>query len=128
MRTITIVDFLNARLAEAKILTGDAGFLESPFFQMVLAGNAKLPLHRVGEVADFLGCDRGMLFRLAMRQFYTDAAISTFEEMLVYDTSENERTWLNEIRAAANGEVPMPSANARRLVRALVSGSDQPSI
>lgn len=119
--TSVLVDFLKARLSETEVPAGEGSILTSPLFQMILRGDAKLPLDRVEEVATALGCDdRQQLFRLAMRQFYDEEAVCLFERMLAFRVSKTEQMWLHEIRSASEKPVPEPNSMAKRLVRALV--------
>lgn len=112
-----LVDFLRSGSSAAQVQVDKAGFCATPLFAMVLRGEAKLPLDRVEVVADFLGCDKHELFRIAMRQFFDDTAIGLFERMLAQPVSE--QMWLNEIRSGNGGSVLAPSGMAKRLVRAL---------
>lgn len=93
--------------------------LDTPLFQMVLSGAAKLPLDHVEEVADLLSCNKHELFRMAMRQFYDQQTTSLFERMLGCAMSDNELQWLDVIRSASPSPVAKPNPSARRLVRAL---------
>lgn len=119
--TSVLVDFLKGRLSETEVPVGEGSILTSPFFQMVLRGDAKLPLDRVEEVATALNCDdRQQLFRLAMRQFYDEEAICLFERMLGTPMTNEEQMWLLELRSGSQKGVPEPNIVAKRLVRALV--------
>jgi len=118
MQKPSVAEFLNERRLEIAPSMSAESFLDSRHFQMILSGDAKLPLDRVEEVADRLGCDKHELFRMAMRQFYDDSAIGLFERMLAPPVSDEEQMWLNEIRSA-NEAVLAPSGMAKRLVRAL---------
>lgn len=91
-----LVDFLKARLSEIEVPVGEGSMLSSPLFQMILRGDAKLPLDRVEEVAAILDCDKRQLFRLAMLQFYTEDAIRLFEKMLTDRVTETEKMWLTK--------------------------------
>ncbi|PJI45125.1 MAG: hypothetical protein CTR54_03955 [Rhizobium sp.] len=113
-----LVEFLKAQLAAIDLEEKSYGFLGGRFLEMVIRGEAKLPLDRVEEVADLLGCDRRKLFRLSMRQFYDEDAISLFERM--FWVSDEEQKWLDAIRSAEDGPVAEPNGTARRLLRALV--------
>ncbi|WP_416798266.1 hypothetical protein [Ciceribacter azotifigens] len=115
-----LVEFLKAQLAAIDLEERSYRFLGGRFFEMVIRGEAKLPLDRVEEVADLLGCDRRKLFRLAMRQFYDEDAIGLFERMFCGSVSDEEQKWLDAIRSAADGLVPEPNRTAKRLLRALV--------
>ncbi|MGR9202830.1 hypothetical protein ACU8OG_02575 [Rhizobium leguminosarum] len=115
--------FLAERFSETANVVGEGSFLNSKIFEVILQGDARLPLDRVEEVALALGCDARQLFRLAMRQFYDEESICLFERMLGKPITNEERMWLNVIRSAADGPVAEPSAMARRLVRALVNAS-----
>lgn len=117
--TSILVDFLKARLSETEVQAGEVSILTSPLFHMVLRGDAKLPLDRVEDVAEPLGCDKRELFRLAMLQFYTEDAVRLFEKMLTDHVTEAEKMWLHEIRSAAVGEVREPGSVCRRFIRTL---------
>ncbi|KOF16036.1 hypothetical protein AC244_21770 [Ensifer adhaerens] len=119
MTNLSIWEFLNERRLEVTPTASKESFLESRLFQMVLSGDAKLPLDLVEEVAELMGCDKHQLFRMAMRQFYDDKAISLFERMLGSPVTDEEQKWLHEIRSAVDGPVSAPSGMAKRLVRAL---------
>jgi hypothetical protein len=119
MNTTAVAEFLKERLANKEVAAGEGGFLESRLFGMVLAGEAKLPLDKVEEVAAALDCDAPELFRLAMHQFYDEEAVRLLDRMFAVPLTTAEQMWLHEIRSAAGGPVVEPSAIARRLVRAL---------
>lgn len=115
-----LVEFLKAQLAAIHLEERSSGFVGSRFFEMVIRGEAKLPLDRVEEVADLLGCDGRKLFRLAMRQFYDEDVIGLFERMFCGSVTDEEQKWLDAIRSAEDGPVAEPNGTAKRLVRALV--------
>lgn len=116
-----IAEFLNERHLKVAPSMSTEGFMNSALFQMIMSGDAKLPLERVEEVADLLRCDKHELFRLAMRQFYDDNAINLFKRMLGPPLTDEEQIWLHEIRSANEGPVLAPSGTAKRLVRALAN-------
>lgn len=115
----SITEYLNKRHRAVAQSDSSGGFLGTRLFQLILSGDAKLPLDRVEETAALLGCDKHELFRVAMRQFYDEQTISEFEKMLGCSISNEERQWLDVIRSASDGPVVKPNAIARRLVRAL---------
>lgn len=112
--------FLKERILENNGSMGDNSFADSKFFELILRGEAKLPLDRVEEVADLLDCDKHQLFRMAMHQFYDEKAIALLERMLGVPMTAEEQKWLHVVRSAADGPVAEPSGVARRLVTALV--------
>lgn len=115
-----LAEFLKAQLATFHLEERTSGFVGSRFFEMVIRGEAKLPLDRVEEVAGLLGCDRRKLFRLAMRQFYEEDSISLIERMFCGSVTDEEQKWLDAIRSAEDGPVAEPNGTAKRLLRALV--------
>jgi len=115
----SITEYLNKRHRTVAQSDSSGGFLGTRLFQLILSGDAKLPLDRVEETAVLLRCDKHELFRMAMRQFYDEQTISMFEKMLGCSNSNEERQWLDVIRSASDGPVVKPNAIARRLVRAL---------
>ncbi|MBX5256876.1 MULTISPECIES: hypothetical protein [unclassified Rhizobium] len=117
--TIKLVAHLKERIAKMSVPVPSESFLASPLFQMVLRGDAKLPLHCVEEVASVIGADVRQLFRLAARQFYDEDAIRLFERMLGTPMTNEEQKWLHEIRSGADGPVDELSSTARCIVRAL---------
>lgn len=119
MINTSIYQFLNDRRLAVTQVENTGTFLDTRLFQMIRSGDAKLPLDRVEEVADLLNCDKHELFSMAMRQFYDDKAISTFERMLATPLTSEEQGWLHIIRSASDGPVAKPSVTAKRLVRAL---------
>lgn len=119
MINTSIYQFLNDRRLAVTLVENTGTFLDTRLFQMIRSGDAKLPLDRVEEVADLLNCDKHELFSMAMRQFYDDKAISTFERMLATPLTSEEQEWLHIIRSASDGPVAKPSVMAKRLVRAL---------
>lgn len=119
MINTSIYQFLNDQRLAVTQVENTGTFLDTRLFQMIRSGDAKLPLDRVEEVADLLNCDKHELFRMAMRQFYDDKAISTFERMLATPLTSEEQEWLHVIRSASDGPVAKPSVMAKRLVRAL---------
>lgn len=120
MNKTAMLDFLNEQLSRTEIPAGEVGFLASRLFRMVIAGDAKLPLDNVEEVAAGLGCDPHHLFRLAMQQFYDEEAMRLLDRMFVARLTVEEQKWLHEIRSAAAGPVAEPGLMAKRLLRSLV--------
>ena len=120
INTALLLNFLRERFAKKDASAGDDSWLASPMFDMIMRGEAKLPLERVEEVALALGCDPRQLARLALHQFYDAATLMLFEKMLADPLTGAERIWLQELRSVANGPVPAPNSLAKRLVRALV--------
>ncbi|MEQ1403592.1 hypothetical protein ABK249_01485 [Neorhizobium sp. Rsf11] len=121
--TINLVAFLQKQIAEMSVPASSESYLVSPLFQLILRGEAKLPLDRVEQVARAMGVDIQLLFRLAMRQFYDEESVSLFERMLRTPVTHEEQQWLDAIRSAADGPVAEPSGMARRLLRALANPS-----
>ncbi|KQX40909.1 MULTISPECIES: hypothetical protein [unclassified Ensifer] len=112
--------FLKERLLKTATVVGEGSFLNSKLFEIILRGDARLPLDRVEEVALALGCDARQLFRLAARQFYDEGAIRLFERMLGTPMTNEEQMWLHEIRSTAEGPFAEPNIMVKRLVHALV--------
>lgn len=113
------------RLSKTANIVGEGSFLNSKIFEVILRGDARLPLDQVEEVALTLGCDARQLFRLAMRQIYDEESICLFERMLGTPITNEEQMWLNVIRLAADGPVGEPSGMPERLVRALAKSRKQ---
>ncbi len=104
--TTNLAAFLKGRIAEMPVPAPTGSLLASPLFQMILRGDAKLPLDRVEEVATALACDVRYLFCLSLRQFYHEKAACIFEKMFTDPVTDAETIWLNEIRFAADGAEP----------------------
>ncbi|KQW31339.1 hypothetical protein ASE36_03510 [Rhizobium sp. Root274] len=115
----SITEYLNNRHSAVAQSDSPGGFLGTRLFQLILFGDAKLPLDRVEKTAVLLDCNKHELFRMAMRQFYDEQTISTFQKMLGCSISDEEQQWLDVIHSASDGPVVKPSAIARRLARAL---------
>lgn len=121
----SITEYLNKRHSAVTQSDSPGGFLGTRLFQLILSGDAKLPLDRVEETAMLLDCNKHELFRMALQQFYDEQTISTFEKMLGCSISHEEQQWLSVIRSASDGPVVKPSAIARRLVRALAKPQNE---
>lgn len=109
------VDELASRKNQRDIAR-EAGYDNPNMISMLKAGQTKLALDRVPAMARALEVDRSHLFRLALEQFFSGAALNDIVEMTGVMT-ENEREILSIIRQATSGSDPKLTDDLReRLV------------
>lgn len=87
--------------------------------RLVLDGKAKLPLDRIMDAAEILGCEPQKLFRPSLKQFYNDEMIALLEIVTATQITPDEQAWLDVVRSAAGSHMKPPSRIASRLIRAL---------
>lgn len=83
-----------------------AGFSNSDIIYVFVRGEAKVPLDRVPALAGALECDAAHLFVLALQQFFEPKVFEELRELFMDDLTEDERGWLDLIRAVGDGVAP----------------------
>ncbi|WP_311029390.1 helix-turn-helix transcriptional regulator [Mesorhizobium koreense] len=109
---------LRPRKSQLEIAT-EAGFINANVLSMIKSGTSKLPLDRVPALAKALECDPKRLFIMAVEQLggdTTDLAVRRIFGTLV---TENEVSWLEEIRDASDHSDPSLTSRARAALRAI---------
>ena len=96
-------------------LASAAGFERAQTLQLILDGEARLPLDRVRDVAHAFDCDPRFLFRLTLHQIMPDA--HAVDELLGPCVTRNEIAWLEFIRAASDYADPRVTLERVQKVR-----------
>ncbi|MBS7701491.1 MULTISPECIES: helix-turn-helix transcriptional regulator [unclassified Chelatococcus] len=83
------------------------GYKSPNVISMFKSGAMKVPLDKVGVLAEVLNVDPMHLFRLALAQFALD--ISLWEKLQTGVLSQNEKKILSHIRKVTNNTDPKPT-------------------
>jgi hypothetical protein len=86
---------------------------------MIKSGTSKLPLDRVPALARALGCDPKRLFIMAVEQLGGDTTDLAIRQIFGTLVTENEVSWLEEIRNASDHSDPSLTSRARAALRAI---------
>lgn len=100
-------------------IASEAGFLSPNMLAMIKSGTNKLPLDRVASLAKALECDPVMLFILALEQLDRNTTEQTIRQIFGTLVTENEVTWLEEIRRASDNSNPSLTTRARSAIRGI---------
>ncbi len=100
-------------------IANEAGFVSPNMLAMIKSGANKLPLDRVASLAKALECDPVMLFILALEQLDRNTTEQAIRQIFGALVTENEVTWLEEIRRASNRSNPSLTARARSAIRGI---------
>jgi transcriptional regulator with XRE-family HTH domain len=98
----------------------EVGYDKPNMIAMWKAGTAKIPLDKVPQAAKALGMDPAFLFRLAMSQYWPDAA-ETIAHVFGTVLTENEKALIDKAREITgdDGVPPLTRERARALKDAL---------
>jgi hypothetical protein len=109
---------LRPRKSQLEIAT-EAGFINANVLSMIKSGTSKLPLDRVPALARALGCDPKRLFIMAVEQLGGDTTDLAIRQIFGTLVTENEVSWLEEIRNASDHSDPSLTSRARAALRAI---------
>lgn len=121
----SLVRFLQKRVTELKprktqtAIAMEAGFKQATMLANLKAGTSRLPLDRVPALAKALECDPARLFQLAFEQFDGHTTETAIKQIFGAIVSQNEATWLEEIRGASGGSDPHLTSKARSAIRGI---------
>ena len=107
---------LSHRKTQAEIAS-EAGFANANMMTFLKNGRNKVPLDRVPSLAKALEVDPAYLMRLALDQAVGATAAKAINEIFGTPATENERGWLNELRAASDNTDPRLTARSRAALR-----------
>lgn len=97
----------------------EAGFVSLNMLSMLKGGASKLPVDRVPSLAKALDCDPAYLLRLTLEQIEGDTAADALMAIMGTAVTENEKAWLQEIRAASGNTDPRMTMRSRAAIRAV---------
>lgn len=100
-------------------IASEAGFVNPNMLAMIKSGTSKLPLDRVPALAAAIECDPTMLFMMAMEQLGGDTTELAVKQIFGTLVTENEVTWLEEIRRASDHSNPSLTTRARSAIRGI---------
>jgi len=109
---------LSHRKTQAEIAS-EAGFANANMLSMLKSGKNKVPLDRVPSLAKALEVDPAYLMRLALDQAVGVTAAKAITEIFGTPATENEQTWLTEIREASDNTDPRLTARSRAALRGI---------
>ncbi len=117
--------FLEKRILELRprktqlAIAAEAGFISPNMLAMIKSGANKLPLDRVANLARALECDPVMLFILAIEQLDRNTTEQAIRQIFGTLVTENEVSWLDEIRRASDQSDPSLTARGRSAIRGI---------
>ncbi|GAB1362308.1 hypothetical protein MASR1M32_15440 [Rhodobacter sp.] len=100
-------------------IAAEAGFANANMLSYLKSGRNKVPLDRVPSLAKALEVDPAFLMRLALDQAVGATAAKAIIDIFGTPATENERSWLDEIRAASNNTDPRLTARSRTALRGI---------
>ena len=107
---------LSHRKTQAEIAS-DAGFANANMMTFLKNGKNKVPLDRVPSLAKALEVDPAYLMRLALDQAVGSTAAKAIIEIFGTPATENEQSWLIELREASDNTDPRLTARSRATLR-----------
>lgn len=107
---------LSHRKTQAEIAS-DAGFANANMMTFLKTGKNKVPLDRVPSLAAALEVDPAYLMRLALDQAVGATAAKAIIEIFGTPATENEQSWLVELRDASDNTDPRITARSRAALR-----------
>ena len=107
---------LSHRKTQAEIAS-DAGFANANMMTFLKNGKNKVPLDRVPSLAKALEVDPAYLMRLALDQAVGSTAAKAIIEIFGTPATENEQSWLIELREASDNNDPRLTARSRATLR-----------
>ena len=107
---------LSHRKTQAEIAL-DAGFANANMMTFLKNGKNKVPLDRVPSLAKALEVDPAYLMRLALDQAVGSTAAKAIIEIFGTPATENEQSWLMELREASDNTDPRLTARSRATLR-----------
>ena len=100
-----------------KDISRQIGYTKPNIITMFKQGLTRLPLEKVGPMADALGVDPMRLMRLCMEEYFPQAWES-MQSIIGFAVTQNEMDIIEAIREATNEEDPaMRTAEARKKLR-----------
>jgi transcriptional regulator with XRE-family HTH domain len=120
-----LAKFINQRIMELRPrksqneIAIEAGFVSRNMLSMLKGGASKLPVDRVPSLAKALDCDPAYLLRLTLEQIEGNTAADALMEIMGTAVTENEKAWLQELRAASHNTDPRMTTLSRAAIRAI---------
>ena len=106
------------RKTQAEIAS-ESGFPNANMITFLKTGRNKVPLDRVPSLAKALEVDPAYLMRLALDQAVGATAAKAITDIFGTPATENERSWLNELRDASDNSDPRITARSRTTLRSI---------
>lgn len=107
-RVTTVAAFINENIRKCgktqKRITGEVGFISLNMMTMLKNGTTKVPLHKVGPIAEALEVDPLYLFSLVMREYYPETYDSLVPILKGLELTEDEMRFLRTFRKMQDEE------------------------
>lgn len=101
-KTTTVANFINESIRKSgkthRQITGIVGFLGLDMIPRIAKGTERVPLHKVGPIADALGVDPLYLFSLVMQEYYPETYDSLSRVLKGLELTEDELKFLRTLR------------------------------
>lgn len=115
--------YLQKRILELKPrktqveIASEAGFKQRTMLANIKSGVNKLPLDRVPGLAKALECDPAFLFLMALEQLEGETTDLTIKSIFETVVTQNEATWIAEIRKLSGNSDPRLTTKAERALK-----------
>ena len=100
-------------------IASEAGFPNANMISMIKSGSSKLALDRVPSMARALECDAAYLMRLGLEQAVGRTAAAAVIEIFGEPVTENERGWIEAVRAASDNGDPRLTSRSQAAINAI---------
>lgn len=107
-KDMMVADFISDSIRKCgktqRQITGEVGFLSLNMMTMLKQGLTKVPLHKVGPIAEALEVDPLYLFSLVMKEYYPETYDSLSPILQGLKLSEEEMRFLRAFRKMQDDE------------------------
>jgi len=120
-----LAKYVERRVLELKLkksqaeIAAQAGYANANMVSMIKSGTSKLALDRVPSMAHALECDAAYLMRLALEQAVGQTAAAAVVEIFGTPVTENEKGWIEAIRAASGNSDPRLTSRAQAAINTI---------
>jgi hypothetical protein len=101
-KTTTVAYFINESIRKCgkthRQITGEVGFISLDMIPSIAKGTEKVPLHKVGPIADAIGVDPLYLFSLVMQEDFPETYDSLCPILKGLELTEEEMRFLRTFR------------------------------
>ena len=107
-RDTTVAHFINENIRKCgktqRQITGEVGFISLNMMTMLKQGTTKVPLHKVGPIAEALEVDPLYLFSLVMQEYYPETYESLCPILKGFELTEEDMRFLRTFRKMQDEE------------------------
>lgn len=119
-KTTTVAYFIDDNIRKCgkttRQITGEVGFISLDMIKMIQKGVTKVPLHKVGPIADAIEVDPLYLFSLVMQEYYPETYDSLSRVLKGLELTEDELRFMRTFRRMQEEEKETKSRRPKRKV------------